>query len=1031
MAMKSGLPYRCVGFAMVRASAHRRLPLAWWPDLTDSSPHRVVRWRGWLEADWSREDLTAAVEQASPVLARQVQAICTGEVEDPRRVRRAASALVRYALRMHGRATPFGLFAGVAPVVFADEPVVVWGDQHRAFARADGTWLADVIRRLEACPTVLHRLPLVANNCAFVRGGRLVVPYPPRSGRAEGPAAEVSLRYTSAVRLVVQAARAPVRGRELVEKVRAEFPQVAPSKVERHVASLVGQGVLLSALHAPAGTFDAFDHLMQQMEVAGVEDVPDVAQLTAQLRKVQSKLAAHNVPTGPVEGRRLRAALRTDMLAVSTVVEQPVAVDSRLDCTLVLPHQIARAAEEAVSLLARLSSFPYGAPAWKTYHNRFFERYGIGSLVPVRDLVDADMGLGFPDGYLDAEPEAGTAVSGRDQHLLALAQQAALEGCVEVRLDEELVRALAVGEPDGVRLPPHLELRFRLQAPNSAALAQGDFTLAVVSPSRGIGTTTGRFIGLLDPEEQAQARTVFVHLPTSDPDAHPVQLSFTPLNRCDTHVTRAPDVLPDVISLAEHRVGGGAELIALGDLAVGCDPQRLYLASLSRQQRLEPMAPHALDLRAHTPPLARFLLEIAKATSTVVTPFAWGAASALPFLPRVRYGRTILSPARWRLHRSDVPDRRAAWPQWREALEQWRHRSCVPDWVALTEGDRELPLNLAEVAHLELLRSHLATSESAVLTEVQPGADGWLDGHAHEITVPLKAAQPARWPATPPVSAARLVTRDHGHVPGASRWLMAKIYSHTERHPEILGHHLPRLFARWEQSPMWWYTRYRDPRWHLRLRLALADVGDFGTAAARIAQWATELRRQGLVGDVQFATSYPETGRWGTAGGMEAAETVFAADSAVLATAFAQTARPHPQALAATNFVATATVFTGSTAEGMDWLIRHGHLTDPDPLDRAVRAEALSLADPTDDWAGLRAAPGGTAIHAAWAARARALTVYRDRLRGSDDGTDPDAVLDSLLHAHHIRAAGIDKADERTCIRLARAAALAWKARST
>ncbi|MFD8092364.1 lantibiotic dehydratase [Streptomyces malaysiensis] len=1028
MATKSCLPYRCAGTAMVRASGHR-LPLASWPDLADSSPHRVARWRGWLQAAWDREELAAAVEQASPALARQVHAVCVGEVEDARRVRRAASALVRYALRMHGRATPFGLFAGVVPVAFADEPLVVWGDQHRAFVRADGTWLADVIKRLEACPAVLHRLSLVVNNCAFLRGGRLVVPYPPRSGRAEEPAAEVSLRYTAAVRLVVEAARAPLRGRELVEKVSAEFHQVALSKVESLVTSLVSQGVLLSALHAPAGTFDAFDHLMQQIAGAGVEDVRDVAQLTARLQKVQSKLAAHNVPTGPVEGRRLRAALRTDMLAVSTVVEQPVAVDARLDCTLVLPRQVARAAEEAVSLLARLSPFPYGSPAWKSYHNRFFERYGIGSLVPVRDLVDADLGLGFPDGYLDAEPEAGTAVSGRDWHLFALAQQAALEGRDEVHLDEELVRALTPGEPDRVRLPPHLELRFRLQAPDIAAVAQGEFTLAVVSPSRGIGTTTGRFIGLLDPEEQAQAREAFIHLPTSDSGARPVQLSFTPLNRCDSHVTRAPDVLPDVISLAEHRVDGGAGLIALDDLAVGCDPQRLYLASLSRQQRLEPMAPHALDLRAHTPPLARFLLEIAKATSTVVTPFTWGAANALPFLPRVRYGRTILSPARWRLHRSDVPDRRAAWPQWREALEQWRHRSRVPDWVALTEGDRALPLNLTEAAHLELVRSHLATSESAVLTETQPGADGWLDGHAHEITVPLQADHPALSRATPPVSTARLVTREHGHVPGASRWLMAKIYSHTKRHPEILGHHLPGLFARWEQPPMWWYTRYRDPRWHLRLRLALADVGDFGTGAARVAEWATELRRQGLVGDVQFATSYPETGRWGTAGGLEAAETVFAADSAVLVTAFAQPARPHPQALAAANLVATATAFTGSTVVGMDWLIRHGHLTDPGPLDRAVRAEALSLADPTGDWAGLRAAPGGTAIHATWAARARVLTAYGDRLRACDDGTDPDAVLDSLLHAHHIRAAGIDKADERTCIRLARAAALAWKAR--
>ncbi|WP_461013640.1 lantibiotic dehydratase [Streptomyces daliensis] len=970
----------------------------------------------------------AAVEHASPSLARQVHAIGTGEVDDARQVRRSVLALVRYALRMHGRSTPFGLFAGVAPAAFGAQPDVSWGHDHRACARADGSWLADVVSRLEACPAVLHRVPLVRNNTVFPRGGRLVVPYPPRSDGERRPAAEVSLRYTTPVRIAVEAARTPVRGGELAEKIRAEFPLAAPSKVEELVASLVGQGVLISALHAPATTFDGFSYLMAQATAAGVEDLGEVAPLMSRLRSIHDGMASYNSTHDTARKRRLRAALRTDMLAASTVVEQPLALDSRLDCTLVLPHSVARAAEEAASLLTRLSPFPHGSPAWKGYHNRFFERYGIGSLIPLRELVDPDIGLGLPQGYLDAEPETGEPLSRRDTLLLALAQQAALDGHNEVVLDEELVETLTVGEPGHARLPPHLELRFRLQAADITTLARGDFFLTVISPSRGIGTTTGRFLGLLEPEEQGPIREVFDDLPTSTPGAHPVQLSFTPLRRSDTHVARAPELLPEVISLAEHQ-RDNERLIPLDDLAVGCDPQRLYLASVSRQRYLEPTALHALDLRRHAPPLARFLLEVAKATSTVVTPFAWGAASSLPFLPRVRSGRSILALARWRLHRGDLPDGRATWSQWREALEQWRNRRRVPDCVALTEGDRELRLDLTETAHLALLHSHLAGSESAVLTEAPPGADGWFEGHAHEVVVPLTATGPTQQRGEPPVAAARVLPRDHGHLPGASPWLLAKIYSSAERHPEILGQHLPDLLSRWQRPPMWWYMRYRDPRWHLRLRIALADPDDFGMTAAHVAAWAARLRQRGLVGEVQFATSYRETGRWGPLGGMEAAEAVFAADSAALLAAFAQPVRPHPQALAAANYISIASAFTGSTAAGMGWLIRHGRLTDSAPLDRAVRAEAIRLADPAEGWAALRAAPGGQAIHTAWEPRNRALAAYQARLRGAEDGTDVNAVLDSLLHAHHIRAAGIDRADERICTRLARAAALAWRAR--
>jgi thiopeptide-type bacteriocin biosynthesis protein len=112
----------------------------------------------------------------------------------------------------------------------------------------------------------------------------------------------------------------------------------------------------------------------------------------------------------------------------------------------------------------------------------------------------------------------------------------------------------------------------------------------------------------------------------------------------------------------------------------------------------------------------------------------------------------------------------------------------------------------------------------------------------------------------------------------------------------------------------------------------------------------------------------------------------------------------------------------------MDWLVRYGKIDASHPLDRPVLAEAVRLADPTDNWAALRAAQGGAAILQAWEDRHRALIHYRTRLHEAE-GIDPDAVLNSLLHAHHIRATGIDKDDERTCVRLARAAALAWKAR--
>ncbi|MGW0457484.1 lantibiotic dehydratase [Streptomyces tendae] len=1019
---KDGPLYRCADAALVRAARFSRLPLPAWPDLTDEAPDREVRWQTWLRDVWSLSEAADSIEQASPLLAQQVQTLCSVASPETRQLRRAVVSVMRYLLRMTGRATPNGLFAGIAPASFGERPGWSWGEWHRPVIRADGDWIADLVARLEANPELLRHLHVMANNTTFVRGDRLIVPYPPRTRRTDGsPAAEVSLRYTSAVRIAVDAAASPVPVHAVVARMRSEFPNVPADRVEGLVSSLVERGVLISSLHAPSATLDALGHLIEQAEAAAA---PSATGLVADLRTVRDAIARHNQVLAPADGRRLRTALRQKMTALSSVKAQPFTLDLRMDCSLTLPPQVAREAEQAATVLARLSAYPFGTPAWKDFHNRFFERYGINSLVPVRELVDPDVGLGFPVGYRDAEPEQGEALTSREQRLLSLAQAAVLDGREEISLDEDLIRTLTVGDRNAPQVPAHTELRFHIRATSQEALDSGDFVLHGLAPSRGIGTTIGRSLGLLAPDDQARVGALLKELPVNTTGSIPTQVSFAPLDRGDANVTRVAELLPAVISLAEHREVD-ARTIRLDDLAVGCDRRRLYLVSLSRACLLDPMTLHALDLRGHTPPLARFLTEISRSQTAVLTMFPWASATALPYLPRVRYGRAILSPARWRLERSELPARRASWEEWHKAADGWRARRRVPDHVALAEGDQLLPLDLSERAHLALLRAHLDTHESAILTEA--GSDGgWFDGRAHEIIAPMTAVRPPQWPAVPPITADRLVTREHGHLPGTASWLLVKLYGHIERQSEILADHLPALLGQWDSPLTWWYMRYRDPRWHLRLRIAVPSQQHFALTAERVSAWANGLRRAGILADMQFATSYPETGRWGAGPLMRLAEDVFAADSRALAVQFAQSTRPHRQVLAAANFVSLTTAFTGSIAAGMDWLIAHGRSTDPRPMNRAVLGQAVRLADPTDGWAALRVAPGGTAIASAWSERDEALARYRQELDASGGGIDPDLVLDSLLHAHHIRAVGIDKDDERMCVRLAHAAAMAW-----
>jgi hypothetical protein len=201
--------YRFVDAAVVRAAAQTSgLDVPPWPDLAGSTSEHVVQWRCWLEQVWAQDAVAAAVEVASPVLARRVGEVCAGRHHEARRVRGMVVSVVRYLLRVTSRATPFGLFAGVAPVRFGSELAVRYGADHRAIARVDTEWLASVITRLEECSELRSRLPVVLNTLSFVRDGRLVVGCQQQPAESSWIApAEVSVRHTRAVETVVQAAR--------------------------------------------------------------------------------------------------------------------------------------------------------------------------------------------------------------------------------------------------------------------------------------------------------------------------------------------------------------------------------------------------------------------------------------------------------------------------------------------------------------------------------------------------------------------------------------------------------------------------------------------------------------------------------------------------------------------------------------------------------------------------------------------------------------------------------------------------------
>lgn len=1012
----------------------------WWPDVDDPDSCR-----SWLDEMWHVEGFATALETASPGLARAVQVYLAERRSSPKQVRKTVLSVIGYALRATDRSTPFSLFAGVA---LADTEErggtrVSVGSAHRPFIAADTAWVAAVRTGLETRQDVLEVVGLHANPLLTRHGsiGGLSAP----DGRM------VWVKMSGPLRLLLALAARPTPYRDMVTALREKGG--SEDQVRRLIAHAIEQTLLLTTLRAPMSEPDPLDHLLKcllphrdSLGAATAEDL-DV------LNRVRGLLAEHNVEAPTASRSDLRIAAERDMARLDTSTRSRLAITTRADAQVRLPKVVADETSRAAHALMRLTRNPRVQSTWAQYHTMFWERYGRDVLVPVKDVTDPGIGIGFPADYASSVwrvPE--TEVLDRDRKFAALAWKGLSSGGNEIVLSERDIDDLA-GVSGEEQVPtPNVDLGVQIAARSQQAVDAGDFLLHA-RPAWSTGVLSGRFAACTDPRALAG---IYQGMPTLVEGAIRAQLLFAPVHAHSENVSRIPVMLPSVLSVdpadpnanALVKTAGAAEVIGLDDLALYAGSDGLRLVSMSRRRVVEPMVLHPLDLQKQAPPIARFLAHVARSSATAWTRFDWGPTlNEMPRLPRVRYGRTILSPARWRLRAEDLStEHSSSLPvvdDWHQAMTAWAKESDCPRLVGLEEEDMVIRLDLSEPAHTSLLRDHLRKHEVAMLVETLSNEDlAWI-GHSHEVVYPIASAVP---PAPHPDLSRTPIHRRSPASSGSAfdhdveqTWTQARIFTNPDLMDDLITRQIPRLMASLSDrnearltaeatagDPRWWFIRYRsiEDEDHLRIRVISPGRGPETTEAINI--WFDEVHAERLAHRVVFDAYEPEAGRYGQGETLRAAENVFEADSDLVLKILAAQRLDKPTACTL-SMLDLACSFLGAD-QALPLLTRGKWDTSGD---RTVTKKTVTNA--LDPRAALT--EGSAAVAVALEQRSEVLGRYRDLLRRAPDSGPASArseadVLESLLHMHHNRLLGLDRASEGQCRHALAQAARSLMARS-
>jgi thiopeptide-type bacteriocin biosynthesis protein len=351
------------------------------------------------------------------------------------------------------------------------------------------------------------------------------------------------------------------------------------------------------------------------------------------------------------------------------------------------------------------------------------------------------------------------------------------------------------------------------------------------------------------------------------------------------------------------RSGAPAEhQIALDDLTVSVKGNRVVLRSRRLGREVRPFLTTAHNhSEAANLGVYRFLCAVGL-QDTRAGNFHWGALAGAPYLPRVRYGRVVLSLARWNLNADELaPLRRGQAAARHQRLAELRHRRNLPRWIAYVDHDHVLPIDLDNVLAVDSFLQLPKEKEQAIVTELfEPerlcvtGPEGRF---VHQFILPFvhegehegAAAAQARVALAPPQrrkSAARRALAKTAPVrrtclPGGE-WLYAKLYTGPLLADRLLRETLAPVIAgalRSGAADAWFFLRYVDPGFHLRLRFHGDPVRlrtEVEPALAAAAEGALGARQ---IWKYQIDSYEREIERYGGDAGIALSEEVFHADS--------------------------------------------------------------------------------------------------------------------------------------------------------
>ncbi len=840
-----------------------------------------------------------AIFLSSPNLIEEIEKHLSNNLNE-KESEKLILSVFRFYLRAAYRCTPFGLFAGISIGKIADKTSInlCSQDQYKKSTRLDTHFLSAIVQKILLEPSIRNFVKWFPNNTLYSIHDKLrYIEY--RVDKDSRTHHLTKVDGSEYVQLVLSKAHVGATIDNLSEVLMSD--EISKAEALNFIEEIIAGCLLVPELE-PQVTGKEYHHQILEKSQPHTQTDGDLINIVSIVDRLKM---------GDTQAVGNSLSLFKDILQETKSIFPDFDPGKLFQCDMLKPtHSCAinkGVTEELSRAIKMLNNVTPQSEQTrlKDFKEAFIKHYEEQE-IPLLEVLDSEAGIGYPVNahessdnvpllinlFVQAENKSQLSThqsTAWSKFLWSKLQEAIRSDSCEIEIAEvEIQTILKDQKNDKSLLPDSVYTLASVLAASGEELDKGNFLVYhEVTAGPSAVNLLGRFCHMSD-ELTTLAKEVLRKEEEARPDCIFAEILHIPQARLGNILMRP--VLRDYeIPILTRASVDEEHTISLNDLMVSVRNGRIFLRSKRLNKEVIPRLTTAHNFSVNPVPHYHFLCDLQFQGIKGGLSWNWGVLNEFPFLPRVRYRKTILSKARWILNLSDLSTEKGIKES--EILELFTPhftKNGIPGNVTITQGDNQLPIDIRNTYCLKILAQDLKKYKSIILQEcifninnlVVKGTEG---AFTNEIIIPWYKQVEVKQSQSPNGDTKRVTTEINSQqrlfLPG-SEWHYAKIYCGIKTADLILAEVIKPLTEKLLVEGIinkFFFIRYSDSDYHLRIRFR-GEGNFYAEVTDRLNRALTPFLQTNLVSNVQTEIYKREVERYGFEN-MDSSESIFFVDS--------------------------------------------------------------------------------------------------------------------------------------------------------